>query len=278
MKKTILMVSSAFLYGAAVGVESYSHQSTATGANSAQHAIKKISPEKLRETIRKVQMKRTGGIVRETRGMKGTFVVLNAQVKVPQPVLTPVIATIEMCMHVQSKIVHAAKAPAFQEIQSAIKAAGGELGVVVMDNDWPTLTVMPENGYAVVDVGALSQDGPAPDILASRVRKEALRAFAFLTGAAYMARGEPLMRDIRTVKDLDAVPIERFGVETIAHVRESAPFYGLIPWRQATYKRACEEGWAPAPTNEYQKAIWDKVHEMPTAPIRILPETKKVLE
>ena len=30
--------------------------------------------------------------------------------------------------------------------------------------------------------------------------------------------------------------------------------------------------------NEYQKAIWDKVHAMPTAPIKIKPETKKVKE
>ena len=27
--------------------------------------------------------------------------------------------------------------------------------------------------------------------------------------------------------------------------------------RRATYKQACREGWAPAPTNEYQRAIWE---------------------
>ena len=29
--------------------------------------------------------------------------------------------------------------------------------------------------------------------------------------------------------------------------------------RRASYKVACEEGWAPAPTNDFQKAIWEKV-------------------
>ena len=43
----------------------------------------------------------------------------------------------------------------------------------------------------------------------------------------------------------------------------------------STYKKACEEGWAPNPTNEFQKAIWDKVHELPTEPIKIKPEEKK---
>ena len=27
--------------------------------------------------------------------------------------------------------------------------------------------------------------------------------------------------------------------------------------RRATYKQACREGWAPAPTNDYQRAIWE---------------------
>ena len=32
----------------------------------------------------------------------------------------------------------------------------------------------------------------------------------------------------------------------------------------------------PAPTNDVQKAIWDEIHAMPTEPIKIKPETKKV--
>ena len=52
----------------------------------------------------------------------------------------------------------------------------------------------------------------------------------------------------------------------------------VTPRVRVTYKKACEEGWAPAPTNDIQKAIWDKVHAMPTAPIKIKPETKKVRE
>ena len=45
--------------------------------------------------------------------------------------------------------------------------------------------------------------------------------------------------------------------------------------RRTVYRKACEEGWAPQPTNDVQKAIWDKVHAMPTEPLKIKPETKK---
>ena len=31
----------------------------------------------------------------------------------------------------------------------------------------------------------------------------------------------------------------------------------IAPVRRTTYKTACEEGWAPPPTNDYQRAIWE---------------------
>jgi len=36
-----------------------------------------------------------------------------------------------------------------------------------------------------------------------------------------------------------------------------------------------EEGWAPAPTNEYQKIVWDKVHAIPQKPMKIEFDPKK---
>ena len=50
---------------------------------------------------------------------------------------------------------------------------------------------------------------------------------------------------------------------------------GIRPEQKVFYRKAVEEGWAPAPTNEFQRAIWDKVHAMPTEPLKIKPETKK---
>ena len=31
----------------------------------------------------------------------------------------------------------------------------------------------------------------------------------------------------------------------------------------------CQEGWAPPPTNEYQRAIWNDVHKIPEKPMKI---------
>ena len=56
-----------------------------------------------------------------------------------------------------------------------------------------------------------------------------------------------------------------------AYVR-FAPYakgYGITPAIESTYRKACKEGWAPQPTNEYQQAIWDSFHELPTKPVKI---------
>ena len=53
---------------------------------------------------------------------------------------------------------------------------------------------------------------------------------------------------------------------------------GVTSSVMTTYKSACEQGWAPAPTNDVQKAIWERAksdkERGPTNPIRI-EATKK---
>ena len=48
-------------------------------------------------------------------------------------------------------------------------------------------------------------------------------------------------------------------MEPFMSMRDCFPKMGISPYRRVTYKMAVKEGWAPAPTNDYQKAIWDKV-------------------
>ena len=95
-----------------------------------------------------------------------------------------------------------------------------------------------------------------------------------------MARGAIVMRGtVRTAKELDAIPEESYGVDALMALRNGLPNYGVMPWHQTTYKRACREGWAPAPTNEFQKAIWEKTkadkERGPTNPITIPPPNAK---
>ena len=51
------------------------------------------------------------------------------------------------------------------------------------------------------------------------------------------------------VPDMSAVMILRHGSKPL----------NVPPLRKAQYIVAAREGWAPAPTNDIQKAIWDRV-------------------
>ena len=253
----------------------------AVSLSSADEPKKKRGPMTQQERValhERIAKRRTGGIIRKHDSAKGAFVILNAQSRVPAEEIEPLLGKIDRTLAVKVSISKAEGLSA-GNIAAKIGEAKATVGVGVVDDpSLPSLLVAPETGWALVNVAKLDDRCPDAKALASRVRKEIMRSLAFTTGCAYMTTADPLMRDVVKPGDIDGLPSEEFGFEIISHFLSSAPLYGLKPWYSATYRKACEEGWAPAPTNEYQKAIWEKVHEMPTEPIKIKPETKKVKE
>jgi len=151
------------------------------------------------------------------------------------------------------------------------------LVITLSDNaNSPALMVAPEVPWAGVNVGALAADKPSEAILASRVQKEIWRAFLYAAGAANSTMQPCLMRTVRKPSDLDAHDNLVPKPDVLQRVLVGAKGLGISQIKPYTYRQACEEGWAPAPTNDIQKAIWDKIHAMPTEPLKIKPETKKV--
>ena len=59
---------------------------------------------------------------------------------------------------------------------------------------------------------------------------------------------------------LCAISAKLMTQEGLALVAAAMAKHHMEPVRRATYRRAVEEGWAPPPTNDYQKAIWDAAH------------------
>jgi len=139
-------------------------------------------------------------------------------------------------------------------------------------DDATTLTLMPEEFKATVNVTALSSDGAAPDVVLSRLQKELLRATLYLMGSGYTRND--ITKPIKSLKELDAISIVNPYPETMMHLNAKAAA-GIQTIRFATYGQACREGWAPAPTNDVQKAIWDEVHAPPKTPMKIEFDPKK---
>jgi len=244
--------------------------------NAANTARRKRTPEELAERARTSEMRRHGGTIRKPGSAYGKVVFLNAQKKVKSADLKGALDEIENTVHPiwEIKDVESVSLP---NPAGDFKNHKGDVGVAIVDVDsLPALLLAPEEGWAVVNVAALSKGNPPADVLASRVRKELLRGFALAGGCTFMSRSQIVLRgDIRSPRDLDSIQEDSYGVEAIMTLEKTLPYYGVMPWKQSTYKKACKEGWAPAPTNEFQKAIWDKVHEPPATPMKIEFDPKK---
>lgn len=76
------------------------------------------------------------------------------------------------------------------------------------------------------------------------------------------------MMETSSIQGLDAV--QKFiPIDMANRYTAYLETLGVKPAHERTYRQACKEGWAPAPTNEIQQAIWNQVRQLPTNPIKI---------
>lgn len=270
-----LFLSAAFAEDAkpAVAPEGAKPQAAAEGAKPT--VSRHLTPEQRRARQAQMMMRRYGGMVRKAGSAQGKVLFLDAQKRVGKDALKEAFNVIEERIHPiwEYKPAEAAKA---RDVGAAMKEAGAAVGVALVDDEGgTTLLVAPEAGWATVNVAALD-DGCGAEALAHRVRVEILRAFALVGGGAFMQRDPIVMRnDIMKPSDLDMIKEENYGIDVAYAISAGLPQRGVMPWHETTYKKACEQGWAPAPTNDVQKAIWDKVHAVPATPMKIEFDPKK---
>ena len=219
-------------------------------------------------------LRATGGRLLEPNSGKGVFVIASAQDKVELKDIQALANIIQSATMIEIHVVQSS-----DEMNAAtLRKLSAQMGVSVVDVPGkPGLIVAPEEGWAVVNIAPLAagQDGKLN--FARRVRKEIYRAFGMVAGGCGSSYQGNLLDPIRTPDDLDMYPESdlQMPIDMLQKMSKFCDKFGVRPWRMTTYRRACHEGWAPAPTNEFQKAIWDKVHAMPTEPIKIKPEEKK---
>lgn len=203
----------------------------------------------------------------EPGSAKGCVAVVNTQTNVAESVLVEA-----------AEIVRKDQPYVFSFVKSANAAKGAVLTLTVIDDPArPAMTASPDVGTAEINVAALAAnlktDRSREKFLNPRVRKTFLRAFAYACGAGGSAFPGNIF-DVATPHDLDFakefIPRDTLGV-IIRHLEKR----GLVPENRVDYETACVAGWAPAPKTPEEKAIWNKVHELPTEPIKILPEQKK---
>lgn len=158
-------------------------------------------------------------------------------------------------------------------VERAERTAQMTIRIVDESGNMEPLSVYPDSIRATVNVAPLARDNPPPDILAARVRKEVMRAFAFLGGAA--GGDEGLLMDAMTKLDRLDKAEERLPGDIVLKCDPYLRRIGMKKWTRVTYRQACREGWANEPSNEFEKAVWDEVRAIPQKPMRIIFDPKK---
>jgi hypothetical protein len=218
-----------------------------------------VTNEAQRAEIRAKILAYTGGSVQQVKESR-RVVFLSLQEKIGKEALADVSEAVARLLRVESVL------KSRTDGVSPMKAVAEELrdpktGAVVLvctSPDYPALLIAPESRWALVNVTPQATDKPSAETLAARVQREQWRALSYLAGAANTAVEKCPLKTVLAPGELDSLN-KSPSLEAIQKMFVGLGKLGVHPARMTTYRKACEEGWAPAPTNDIQKAIWNEV-------------------
>lgn len=210
---------------------------------------------------RKMQLLRHhGGFVVQPGKGKGSVAIVNASGELDD-VFADMAANVQKYLRIKAVAKRAKGKVTLSNADQAFAETGDNAAVFGVSEDrLPALLVAPEQKWGFVNVKALKKDNPAEDVLKKRLMKELWRAFALTCGAGDTRTKECVLNPVLSLKDLDAFNNDMISMERLNEMNEHFKLLGIEPFRRTSYRRACQEGWAPAPTNDFQKAIWEKFH------------------
>ena len=138
----------------------------------------------------------------------------------------------------------------------------------------PGRGVMPEERIAIINAKRYL-GGKEPLAPETRLIKEVWRALGFVGGVGYAPYQNDVLQPVYNLKELDALVYQVMQPMNFQKMYGQMAKFGVKRARHIPYKLAVMEGWAPQPTNEYQKAIWDEVRAAPKNPMKIEFDPKK---
>ena len=220
-----------------------------------------------------------GGMVVQWPRDAGVFMFVNAQRRVAQDALSVCVGRLRDEFGIDMRVSQG-RAP-------DVRAAGGEkarLGAkgaiwVVDEPALPVILAAAEDGWGMLNVAPLLDGVPSGEVAGIRVTRELNRLFGLLNGCcSTMMIPQCVMRPVHTVAGLDTLMTSSFSPESYTKISTFMKEAGYLTARRNTYYGACLEGWAPAPTNDIQRTVWERVRadreRGPSNPIKIEPPKK----
>lgn len=239
-------------------------------------AVKRIerppmTPEQL-EKLKEVRLRQTGGFI-QLKG-HGHLAVFNT---VPDAVKNSDIE--DMVKQVKDfvrglKIKVGAGNFSLASAKSArIQDGAGACVYIVDDAALPMSLIALEDGWGMVNIAPLKSSDE--QLFARRVRKQIVRISSVVfAGIKSQYKISPL-QSVTSVAELDKIVGDKYGVDTLMSITMHLQEIGVAGDEVITYAIACQRGIAEPPTNQYQKAIWDRIRSVPKKPMKIEFDPKK---
>ena len=250
----------------------------ATGAFAVQQAVQADAtpgkPRKPRMTMEE-RAALHGGFVVYPNSQKGAVAFVDAQEKVMiEKELESLLFNFKQQFPIKIDLVKSSPGD-----PATLKAsAKADFAIIFVDDEKaPSMAIYPEDGIAVVNFAKYTKALKLPndrEAYEKRCAKGALKAFIMLCNGG----GSRYPGNVATTHSPEQLDLahDKLPMDIQDAMRKYLEAAGVTPKRRTVYRRAVQEGWARPPTNDVQKAIWDEIHSLPSEPIKIKPETKKV--
>lgn len=229
----------------------------------------KYTVQQYRERDERV-MRKTGGFIHmDAEGPKALIADARARATLTADEVARVYA---LACHLEADIEKTPRGEAapLEFAKRLMEAKKPLMAIVVVDGcgELPALSVFPEERIGIVNADRLrgGDDPSAPEV---RVGKEMWRAIGFVGGLGFSMADNDVMQPYYTVAELDACRYPFIQPMNMARMQPMWKRFGVKKERRIPYRVAVTEGWAAAPTNSYQRAVWDEVHKIPEKPVTI---------
>lgn len=121
----------------------------------------------------------------------------------------------------------------------------------------PSLAVFPEDRVAVINASRLKPgDGQSGTLFEERLGKEIWRGVAFVLGG-YASEHPCALKAVDSLATLDNECLHMTCPPVNFKAMDFARKIGVAPYGPVPYGIAVRRGWAPPPTNDIQRAVWE---------------------
>ena len=222
-----------------------------------------LSPEQ-RSRLIEISRRESGGLVVMPDPDNGHITIVNMQKRVSETVIFEAVKYVRKLLNLPIVIREKADPSATLTLYIKDQPEKDEISLFA-----------PEAQWGMMNIAHIAKAGTPQATLESRTRKQVARSLAWLCGAGGSQYPNTLVKPMSSAKELDSYKDESLPPDVFARMRVYSEALGIRPLRKVPYRTACQEGWASAPTNEYQKAVWDEVRALPTKPMTIEFDPKR---